>query len=128
MKWLALPESFKPERYIYGGLQGFADCEPYIRHAGGRDMRWCDFSRVASGTAAVYPVKLLVPGRGEGQFKYEEVERWRYLYHVLDALVELDRHKGLWAVLEDRTGSAIPPGIDPVWAWAHTGKVEYVKA
>ena len=121
-RYLTLPAGFRPHTgYIYGGLEGLADCSPYL--GGDRDVRWCELVRVAPGDAAVYPVKLQVPGRGEGQFKYEEVEEWRYERVVLEGLVELDRRKSLWAVLEDRTGSAIPPGIDPAWAWATTDSV-----
>lgn len=118
-RYITLPDSFKPETgYIYGGLEGKADCEPYTRHGTGQaDLRWMSLVRVSPGSASVFPVKLAVPGRGEGQFKYDEVVEWRYERVVLEALVELDQNKALWAVFADRTGSAIPPGIDPQWAW-----------
>lgn len=114
MRYLDLPDDFRPKRgWTYGGLEGLADCEPYLRHGGDPDVRWCRFSRLALGDAAVYPVKLHVPGRGEGQFKFEEVERWRYERSVLEALHELARTHSLTGF--DTSMSAIPPGIDPDW-------------
>jgi hypothetical protein len=106
-----MPEDFRPQNgWVYGGLEGLADCGPYFGRD--HDIRWCEFSRIAPGSAAVFPVKLMVPGRGEGQFKFEEVLKWRYERSILEALYELERAK-------DGTGftarSALPPGVDADW-------------
>lgn len=37
-------------------------------------LRWCRVTRLAHGTASVYPIKYEVPGRGEGQCKVSEVK------------------------------------------------------
>jgi hypothetical protein len=34
---------------------------------------WCWVSRLAIGEAAVYPIKVEVPGRGEGQYAPAEI-------------------------------------------------------
>jgi len=34
---------------------------------------WCEVTRLAPGSAAVYPIKVEVPGRGEGQYNAAEV-------------------------------------------------------
>jgi hypothetical protein len=113
MRYLDLPKNFQPERgWSYSGLFALVDCAAYTRHGGDPDVRWCRFERLSIGDAAVYPVKVRVPGRGIGQFKFEEVRRWRYERSVLEALEELARaHRA--------TGfngtTPIPPGIDPDW-------------
>lgn len=121
-RYLTLPDGFRPGAgWVYGAVEGKADCGPYT--TGEIDVRWMSLLRVAPGTAAVYPVKLQVPGRGEGQFKFEEVEEWRIEADVLDMLVELDRHHDIRPELADRRGSALGPGIDPEWAWRVTERI-----
>lgn len=116
-RYVRLPDDFRPESgYTYNGLEGLADCGPYL--GGSRDVCWCEFIRVASGSASVYPVKLQVPNRGEGQFKFEEVEGWRFNRYTLEALVEADRARGYplrGPQPFPRNRSSIPPGIDREW-------------
>lgn len=116
MRYLALPADFRPERgHHYAGLEAFVDCSPYL--GGDRDFRWCEVERIAPGTASVFPVKVQVPDRGEGQFKFEEVEGWRYLRIVLEMHADADRARGLElrGPQPPREQSSIPPGIDREW-------------
>jgi hypothetical protein len=34
---------------------------------------WCPVIRLSAGAAAVYPVKVEIPGRGEGQYAAREI-------------------------------------------------------
>jgi hypothetical protein len=36
-------------------------------------LTWCDWDHTAQGTAATYPYKVRVPGRGVGQYRASEV-------------------------------------------------------
>lgn len=104
-RYLCLPPDFRPEQgWVYGGLEAFVDCGPYL--GGDHDVRWCKFLRLAPGSAAVFPVKVQVPNRGEGQYKFEEVEAWRYERSVLEALF----HHHI-----DGEPTPLPPGIDVDW-------------
>jgi hypothetical protein len=40
---------------------------------GVQGYHWCPVIRLAPGSAAVYPVKVEVPGRGEGQYAPTEI-------------------------------------------------------
>lgn len=111
MRYVTLPDDFRPERsWHYGGLEAFVDVGPYL--GGDPDFRWCRFRRLAPGTAAVFPVKLAVPNRGEGQWKFEEVMGWRYNRSVLEALY----HNHV-----DGVPTALPPGIDAGWLAGELG-------
>lgn len=50
------------------------DIAPYVHGAG---LTWCPYLRKAPGSASVYPYKVQVPDRGEGQFRASEVYGWR---------------------------------------------------
>ena len=118
MRYLTLPRDFQPESgWSYDGLEALVDCEAYTRHGTGlADDRWCELAYVSPGSASVYPVKVEIPERGIGQFKFDEVKGWRYLRAVLEALEEVDRaHGRAPEVLREVQPTAIPPGIDPVW-------------
>lgn len=36
-------------------------------------QRWCTVTRLARGSASVYPIKVQIPDRGEGQYKPTEI-------------------------------------------------------
>lgn len=55
------------------GYEVLVDCTAY----GVQGMRWCLVESHALGSAAVYPIKVRVPGRGQGQFRPREVEAER---------------------------------------------------
>ena len=38
---------------------------------------WCEVTGLAPGSASVYPYKVQVPGRGQGQYRASEVLGWR---------------------------------------------------
>lgn len=40
---------------------------------GPQGYNWCKVTRLAPGSAAVYPVKVEIPGHGEGQYAYTEI-------------------------------------------------------
>jgi hypothetical protein len=40
---------------------------------------WCRVTRLAPGSAAVYPIKVLLPHGGEGQYKATEIRDHRDL-------------------------------------------------
>ena len=66
--------------YVYGGNRGgiiemLVDVSAYD-HSQTKPI-WIPFIRLAPGTAAVYPIKGLVPGRGMGQWKLSEVFAFR---------------------------------------------------
>lgn len=104
-RYIELPEDFRPgPAWTHGGYEVLVDCTPYTATLE-RDWRWCEFTRVAPGMASVYPVKAKVPGRGEGQWKFEEVKRWRVERHILETRYELHRD----------IGAELPPGIDADW-------------
>ncbi len=108
-RYIELPSDFRPSSsWIYSGLEVLVDVAPYtgMYKAGGKDMRWCSFERVAAaGSLSVFPVKAQVPGRGIGQWKFSEVQGWRYEASTLAALSELHRS----------IGADLPPGIDAEW-------------
>ncbi|MGH9058023.1 MAG: hypothetical protein ACRDZY_00680 [Acidimicrobiales bacterium] len=39
---------------------------------------WCPVTRLATGGAAEFPVKVLVPGHGEGQYRLTEIHAQRH--------------------------------------------------
>lgn len=64
-RYIDLPTDFRPQQgHAYGGLEALVNCAAYLGEGVGH--RWCEFMRLAPGTAAVYPVKVQVPERGEG--------------------------------------------------------------
>lgn len=104
-RYLELPEDFKPSpTWHYGGLEVLVDCTLYTA-ALERDWRWCEFLKLAPGDESLFPVKAMVPNRGIGQWKLEEVKRWRYERTILEALEELHR----------KNGTDLPPGVDADW-------------
>lgn len=44
---------------------------------GDPEPKWCDVLSIAPGTAAVYPIRVQVPERGQGQYALPEVLGWR---------------------------------------------------
>lgn len=54
----------------------------------GDPERWCKVTRLASGTAAVYPIKVAVPERGTGQYAAREILGWRRPEHIHAAIRE----------------------------------------
>jgi hypothetical protein len=54
---------------------------------------WCEYAYDVPGSAAVYPYKVYVPGRGFGQFRADEVLGWRRplkLHQLLNEIAELE--------------------------------------
>jgi hypothetical protein len=93
-RYIELPENFRPDfGWISSAIEVLVDVAPYI-HGGSEDIRWCKFTRVAPGSASVYPVKAEVPGRGQGQWKFSEVRRWRAERSVFIGLLEAHHHGG----------------------------------
>lgn len=60
------------------------DVSPY--GVGGVPKRWCKVTRIAPGTAAVYPIKVAVPPRARGQYAVRQIRGWRrptWLHHAI---------------------------------------------
>lgn len=68
-----------------GHVEALVDVEAYVDEPG-PVWRWCRFEHIAPGTASVYPFKLAVPGRGQGQFKNDEIRMWRIKRESLDTM------------------------------------------
>ncbi len=63
--------------YCYSGaVEMLVNAQPYT-HTSFPDMQWLPVKRIASGEAAVYPLKADIPDRGEGQWKLSEVQGFR---------------------------------------------------
>lgn len=58
-----------PQATIVPGDMVEVDTTPY----GVPGFNWCYVMRLAPGSLATYPIKVQVPGRGEGQYKASEV-------------------------------------------------------
>lgn len=52
------------------------------------EPQWCEVSHLAAGSASVYPYKVRIPGRGEGQYRASEVLAWRRPIAVHQRLLE----------------------------------------
>lgn len=50
-------------------------------------LRWCAVTKLAPGSASVYPYKVKIPGRGEGQYRASEVLAWRRPLRVHELVV-----------------------------------------
>ena len=79
---------------IREGDELLVDVSPYV-HAIHPVFEWCRFAYLAPGTAAVYPYKVEIVCAGEkfgrGQYKDEEVLRWRrplWLHRVIQETPE----------------------------------------
>jgi hypothetical protein len=59
-----------PGQVIPGHTEVLVNTYPYSNY---NDDQWCLVEAIAPGSAAVYPVKVAIPGRGRGQYKYSEL-------------------------------------------------------
>lgn len=51
-------------------------------------MQWCDVIGLAAGDAAVFPYKVTIPDRGQGQYAAGEIHAWRRPVSLHQALLE----------------------------------------
>jgi hypothetical protein len=56
---------------------------------------WCRVTSIAPGTAAVYPIRVQIPERGEGQYALPELLGWRRPLWAHQALLEGRKRSGL---------------------------------
>jgi uncharacterized protein YegP (UPF0339 family) len=82
-------------------VQAEVDVCAYMRDHRPSRFLWCSLTNVAPNVNAAYPVKARVPGRGVGQWKYEEVRAWRAERRFLEDHLELYR----------QIGAGLPPGL-----------------
>lgn len=73
------------------GDEALVDTSAY----GVEGQHWCRVTRrLGDWSAAVYPLKVHVPGRGEGQFKLSEVVEFRTPPSVAAMLADVERMTG----------------------------------
>lgn len=76
-------------------VEALVDVSDYVDHGGEADWRWCQLDRVLfRESAGVYPVKVRIPGRGQGQYRHEEVRAYRIDLDVLLSASETHAERG----------------------------------